>query len=387
VALRFVEGLAELGRLVVFDRRGIGLSDSLGGTERSTFASWCDDVEAVVAATRARQPVLVGNLIAACVALLYCDRHPEDVASLAMLEPAPPDALDAGDIRGQIQGEIDSATRLCPSRADEPAFREWFHRAGQLGASPGMAERTYPRGADELDDIERAAARVRVPVLVLRRPGHPLSPPAESDPLLAMVSGAVRVDLPGKDLVPWGSEVDALLAEISRFVSGEHRAPAPERVLAAVLYSDLVASTDRATALGDTRWKRVLDRHDAIACACVARRGGTVVKTTGDGILAILPSASSALAAAFDLRSALREEDLEVRVGVHVGDLDLRGDDVSGVGVVTAARIMSLAGPGDILASSTAAEAANGGSHRFEARGEHQLKGVAGTWHLFALAG
>jgi class 3 adenylate cyclase len=387
VALRFVEGLAELGRLVVFDRRGIGMSDSLGGSERSTFTSWCDDVEAVVAATEVRQPVLVGNLIAACVALLYCDRHPDDVASLVMLEPAPPDALDAGDIRGQIQGEIDSATRLCPSRADEPGFREWFHRAGQIGASPGMAERTYPLGADESDDIERAAARVRVPVLVLRRPGHPLSPPAESDPLMGMVRDAVRVDLPGKDLVPWGGEVDALLAEIARFVTGEHRAPAPERVLAAVLYSDLVASTDRATALGDTRWKRVLDRHDAIARACVARRGGTVVKTTGDGILATLPSASSALGAARDLRAALRDEQLQVRVGIHVGDLDLRGDDISGLGVVTAARIMSLAGPGDILVSSTAVEAANGGSHRFETRGEHQLKGVAGTWRLFALAG
>ncbi len=386
VALRWVEGLAELGRLVVFDRRGIGLSDALGGSERSTFAGWCDDVEAVVAATQARQPVLVSNLIAACVTLLYCDRHPDDVSSLAMFEPAPPGALDADTIRGQIDGEIDPVARLCPSRADEPGFREWFDRGGQLGASPGMAERTYPQEPHESDDIERAAARVRVPVLVLRRRGNPLSPPAESDPMMAMVAGAVRVDLPGEDLMPWGGEVDALLAEVSRFVTGEHRAPAPERVIAAVLYSDLVGSTDRATALGDARWKQVLDRHDEIARSCVARRGGTVIKTTGDGILATLPSASSALGAARDLRSALRDEHLEVRVGIHVGDLDLRGDDISGVGVVTAARIMSLAGPGDILASSTAVEAANGSSHRFEPRGEHQLKGVAGTWCLLALA-
>jgi len=187
--------------------------------------------------------------------------------------------------------------------------------------------------------------------------------------------------------MPWGGEVDALLAEVSRFVTGEHRAPVPERVLAAVFSSDLVGSTDRATALGDARWKQVLDRHDEIARSCVARRGGIVIKTTGDGILATLPSASSALAAAGDLRSALRDEHLEVRVGIHVGDLDLRGDDISGVGVVTAARIMSLAGPGDILASSTAVEAANGSSHRFEPRGEHRLKGVAGTWHVSALAG
>lgn len=385
VALRWVEGLAELGRLIVFDRRGIGLSDPLGPSERSTFASWCDDVESVVEATQARQPVLVGHLISACVTLLYCDRHPDDVSSLAMLEPAPPAALDADSIRAQIDGQVDNVAYLCPSRADEPGYREWFLRAGQLGASPGMAERTYPLDPQGFADIERAAARVRVPVLVLRRPANALSPPVEADSFLAMVPGAVRIDLPGQDIVPWGGEVDALLAEVSRFVTGEHRAPAPERVTAAVLYSDLVGSTDRATALGDARWKQVLDRHDEIARSCLARRGGTVIKTTGDGILATLPSASSAFSAAHDLRSALRDEHLEVRVGIHVGDLDRRGDDISGVGVVTAARIMSLAGPGDIFASSTAVEAANGGAHRFEPPGEHQLKGVAGTWRLFAL--
>jgi class 3 adenylate cyclase len=249
-----------------------------------------------------------------------------------------------------------------------------------------MAERTYPLDPEGFAVVERAAAQVHVPVLVLRRPGNRLSPPTEADPILAMIPGAVRVDLPGEDLVPWGAELDALLAEISRFVTGEHRVPAPDRVLAAVLSTDLVASTDRATALGDARWKRVLDRHDEIARSCVARRGGAVVKTMGDGILAVLPSASSALGAARDLRAALGREDLEVRVGIHVGDLDRRAEDISGVGVVTAARIMSLAGTGDILASSTAVEAANGASFEFESRGEYQLKGVAGTWRLFALA-
>jgi len=177
-----------------------------------------------------------------------------------------------------------------------------------------------------------------------------------------------------------------LLAEVARFITGEHRGPAPERVLAAVLCSDLVASTDRATALGDTRWRRVLDRHDAIARGCVGRRGGSVIKTTGDGILAVLPSATSAFGAARELRSALRDEDLEVRVGIHVGDVERRGDDIAGVGVVTAARIQSVAQAGEILASSTAVEAANGSAFEFESRGEHVLKGVAGTWHLSVLA-
>jgi len=239
-------------------------------------------------------------------------------------------------------------------------------------------------GDDDVKEIEQLASRIRVPTLVLRRPAHPLCPPLASDPIMALVPGAVRVDLPGEDLSVFGGEVDSLLAEVSRFVTGEHRLPAPERILAAVLYSDLVASTDRATALGDARWKRVLDRHDAIARACVGRRGGTVIKTTGDGILAILPSATSALRTAHELRAALAEQELEVRVGMHVGDIDRRGDDISGVAVVIAARILDLAAPGEILASSAAVSATTGEPIEFEARGEHHLKGVPGAWPIFA---
>ena len=202
--------------------------------------------------------------------------------------------------------------------------------------------------------------------------------------MLALVPGAVRVDLPGQDLFAWGGEVDALLAELTRFVTGEHRSLAPERALAAVLYSDLVASTHRATSLGDARWKRVLDRHDEIARACVGRRGGTVIKTTGDGVLAVLPSATNALRCAQELRAAIREYDLEVRVGVHVGDIDRRGDDISGVNVVIGARILNLAGPGEILVSHTAL-AATGESVQVELRGEHRLKGIPGMWTIFSV--
>src|SRR5262249_15266791 len=153
--------------------------------------------------------------------------------------------------------------------------------------------------------------------------------------------------------------------------TGERRAPTPERLVTAVLYTDLVASTDRATSLGDARWKRVLDRHDELSRACVGRRGGTGIKTTGDRIPALLPSAANAFRAALELRAVLLEEDLEVRVGVHVGDVDRRGTDISGVGVVIAARILNLARPGEILASSTAVQAATGEPHSFESRGEH----------------
>jgi len=384
VALRFVDGLADLGRLVVFDRSGIGLSDPPADSEAVTFARWCDDVEAVVAAAQVVRPVLVGSQLTLPVELMYCDRHPDDLTSAVFINPSAI-RVDPSIVLAQLQGEADSVALWCPSRAEEPGFREWFTRAGQLGASPRLAKRAYPPlSDDEVREIEQAASRIRVPTLVLRRPAHPRCPPRASDPIMALVPGAVRVDLPGEDLLVFGNEVDALLAEVFRFVTGEHRLPPPERILAAVLYSDLVASTDRTTTLGDARWRRVLDRHDEIARACVGRRGGTVIKTTGDGILAILASGTNALRAARELRAELRDQDLEVRVGIHVGDIDRRGDDISGVGVVIAARILNLAEPGEILVSSAAVSATTGEPISFEPRGQHHLKGIPGTWPIFA---
>ena len=383
-ALRWIGGLADLGRLVLFDRCGIGLSDPPFDSDHPTFARWSRDIEAVVAAAEVRQPVLVSVLLGASVTFLYSARHPDEIGSLVLVNPSPI-RYDRSLVSAQLEGELDSAALWCPSRADEPGFREWFNRAGQRGASPGLAARAYPEPDDDaVREIEQAAARIRVPTLVLRSSAHRLSPPPESDPVLALVPGAVRVDLPGKDVVPFGDEVDTLLAEITRFVTGEPRLPAPECVLTAVLCSDLVASTERMTALGDTRWKGVLNRHDEIARSCIARRGGTVIKTMGDGVLAILPSATNAVRAAHELRDALEQEQLEVRVGIHVGDVHRRREDISGVGVVIAARIQGLAAAGEILASGTAVAAMTGESLAFEPRGEHQLKGVPGTWPTFA---
>jgi class 3 adenylate cyclase len=326
-------------------------------------------------------------MMSGSAAFLYCDRHLDDVTALVMFEPVPPVRLDRSVLRGQFDGEIDSVALFCPSRADEPGFRDWFTRAGQVGASPRLAAHAYPIPTDDdTHEIEQAASRTRVRTLVLRRPAQVFSPDRSSDRIMALVPGAIRVDLPGDDLLIVGGEVDALLAEVSRFVTGEHRVPEPERVLAAVLFSDLVASTERASAVGDDRWRRLLDRHDAAIRGCVGRRGGTVVKTTGDGVLATLRSAGDAIRAGQELRTALAHESLVVRVGIHVGDIHLRSDDISGVGVVIAARITNLAGPGEILLSSTAVAAAVGQPLQVESRGRHSLKGIPGSWDLYALA-
>jgi class 3 adenylate cyclase len=386
VCVRFLDGLAGLGRLVVFDRRGIGLSDPPADLDLSYETRWCADIEAVVAAAQLARAVLVSGTTSWTPSVAYCDRHPADVAAMVSLEPSPPFRFPANIIRGQIAGEIDSVALFCPSRANEPGFREWFTRAGRVGASPTRAANAYPTWTDdEAQEIQQATVRIAVPALVLRRPASQYSPPAANDPVAALIPGAVRVDLPGEDLMFYGGEVDALLAEISRFVTGEVRLPAPECALAAVLFSDVVASTEQAFALGGERWKRLLDRHDELAHTCVSRRGGTVIKHTGDGILATLPSAISAIHAGRELRAALAEEQLDVRIGIHVGDVDHRGDDISGLAVNIAARIMHLGAPGEILVSRTVTDLLSGSTITLTDRGEHELKGVPGTWQLFAV--
>jgi class 3 adenylate cyclase len=386
VAVRVLDGLAEMGRLVVFDRRGIGLSDPLPKRAEADRTPWADDIEAVVTAVGLSRPVLVSNGMGWTAAVVYCDRHRDEVTALVTLEPVGAGRPPQDGVRGQIAGEIDSVAMLCPSRAEEPGFREWFTRAGRLGASPGQAERVYPMPNDsEIREINEATLRISVPTLVLRRPASPFSPERSRDLLSALIPGAVRIDLPGEDVLVYGGEVDAFLAEVTRFVTGEYVLPVPECVLAAVLFSDVVASTERANALGGERWKRLLDRHDQTARACVGRRGGTVVKTTGDGVVATFPSAVSAIRAAQDFRAAIREEDLEVRVGLHLGDIDQRGDDISGLAVNIAARIMHLAAPDEILASNAVRLVATDATVRFEARGQHSLKGVTEPWEVFAV--
>jgi class 3 adenylate cyclase len=385
IGARLFSGLAELGRLVVFDRRGIGLSDPPVDWDVRASVRWCEDVEAVVSAAGLNRPVVVSALGSGSAALLYSARHADDVGSLVLVEPSA-SRLDEASIRRQLAGEMDSIERWCPSRSSEPGFREWFTRAGQSGASPRLAARAYNSSDEEVADIERAAKQVRVPTLVLRRPAHPLSPPAEDDPILALVDHAVRVELPGADLLIFGGEADALLAEVSRFVTGECMVPVPERVLAAVMFSDIVESTRHTSTLGDERWKRTLDVHDHIARSFVGRHGGRVVKTTGDGVLALFPSATGAVQAGVALRGALAQEGLDVRIGIHAGDVDRRDEDVSGIAVVIAARVMARAGTGEVLVSEVVPPLVAGSHTPFVGQGTYELKGVPGSWRLFAVS-
>jgi class 3 adenylate cyclase len=271
-----------------------------------------------------------------------------------------------------------------PTRARDPEFRAWIDRAGRAGASPATAERMVEGIHEQLRAHPIEHHLIRVPTLVLGRPNNQTRPHRVVQRVADAIEGAQIVDLPGDDDLAIGADVDALLAEIARFVTGEVRLPPPTRTLCAVLFTDLVSSTERAADLGDARWARVLDRHDAVARQAVDRGGGRVVKTTGDGVLAVLPTASNALTAAAEIGRSLDHEGLAVRIGIHVAEVEHRDDDIAGLGVHVAARIMGRAEAGEILVSATVPAIVGPGPWVFTDRGRHTLKGVPAEWHLYA---
>jgi class 3 adenylate cyclase/alpha-beta hydrolase superfamily lysophospholipase len=389
---RLLDGLRSLGRVIVFDRRGVGLSDPIADWERSILDQWADDLAAVVDASGARDIVLMA-WDGFGVGSRYAATHPDCVAAFVLHEPvivADDEWESFAERRLQrgmanVRGEADILAEIAPSRIADRAFRDWYARAGRLGASPSTAPRIW-ESAMSARPRESLLEQIEMPTLVIHRRDNQFVP----DDVLTLAGErmphAKLLELAGSDHFPFVGDVDALVAEIAEFVVGERRLPAPRRLLAAVMFTDLVGSTERASSLGDEDWKSVLDRHDATIRAIVGRAGGSVVKTTGDGVLALLPSAGDCLRVASAIRRDLRGEGLDARIGVHVGDIDRRGDDVSGLAVNIASRAMSKGDAGEIVVTASVVAAAAGQPVTFVPLGVHDLKGVPGRWELFRVA-
>ncbi len=392
VGARLLDGLGEIGRLVLFDRRGIGLSDPITDWSVPLVEQWAEDLSAVVETVCVGRPVVVSLGDYWGPARLFAARHPDALRALVLYEPIGPvfsvdlatPVLQRRTQDGDDRPESDLISRVCPSRADDRDFRDWFETAGRVGASPSIAARIYDRPPEHVVAmLAESHPAIDVPTLVLRRPANLMGSPPLPDPVAVEIPLGTRVDLPGVDFHWLGEDVDSLLAEISEFVTGESRLPPAERELRAILFTDLVGSTDRATSAGDARWTAILDRHDATIARAIARHGGVVVKTTGDGVLATLPSADRALLAAHRIHADLERDALKARIGIHVCDVERRGHDIAGVGVHVAARVMALAGPGEIFVTGSVPIAATGTEHRFDVVGDCKLKGVPGTWTIF----
>ena len=382
--VRMLEGLCRLGRLVVFDRRGVGLSDPIVDWSRSVLDQWADDLAAVVETTGVERPVIF-SWDGFGVATRFAMRCPDRVERLVLFQPfgAEPEEWKhwtTDRIIARYQ-EADLLSTIAPSRAHDPSFREWYERAGRVGASPATASRIWDSVTESPPGD--TLAQVAAPTLVLHRPDVRQLPEGGVEWVAERLRDSKVVALDGEDLWPFVGDVDSVIAEVAEFVTGERRVPPPDRLLAAVLFTDLVDSTRRAAELGDREWKNVLDRHDRAIRNAVGRCGGQVVKTTGDGVLALFPAAGAAVRSAERMQSELAADDLQIRVGIHVGDIDRRGDDVSGLAVNLAARVMSKAPNGHIAVTSSVVAAAAGQAMQFEPIGTHELKGIPGTWELF----
>jgi pimeloyl-ACP methyl ester carboxylesterase/plasmid stabilization system protein ParE len=395
--VHFYSRLASFRRVVTFDKRGTGLSDPV--MHAPTLEESVDDLGAVMDAAGCERADLVGVSEGGTMAMLMAAGHPDRVNALILYgtfsrllrAPGYPLGVTEAQLSALVEvsaggwGEGVGLGAWAPSRRSAADFRQWWARLQRVAASPGMVRNIfalYPQL-----DIRDVLPAIQVPTLVLHR---------RDDRMVALdlgryvadhIPGATFVETDGADHLFFTGDADTVLDEIEEFLTGIRPLPLVERVLATVLFTDIVDSTKRAVELGDQRWKELLGRHDAQVRRQLARFQGREVNTTGDGFLARFDGPARAIRCAVAIRDVLRSLGLEVRAGVHTGEVELRGDDISGIAVHIAARVAAAAKAGEVLASRIVVDLVAGSGLSFAARGEHNLKGVAGEWGLFAVEG
>ena len=391
----FLERLSSFSRLIRFDKRGTGLSDRPGGLP--DIETRMDDVRAVMDAAGAEGAALFGYSEGGPMSVLFAATYPERTTALVLYgtyaKRADPDAdypwaperaariAYAEEVERTWGAESDLGT-MAPSA--DPALRRWWSARARASASPGAARDLILMNSEI--DVRDVLPAVRVPTLLLHRRGDLDSRPEESRYMAGRIPGARLVELDGSDHVPW-IDSDQILDEVEEFLTGVRGGRAPDRVLATVLFTDVVDSTGRAATLGDRRWRELLERYHALVRAELVRFDGVEVDTAGDGTLARFDGPARAVRAALGIVEAVRDLGLEVRAGVHTGELELTVEGVAGIAVHIGARIAAGAGPGEVLASSTVKDLVVGSGLDFEERGEVELRGVPGTWQLYAVVG
>lgn len=397
-AARFMRRLAKLGRYVHYDKRGQGMSDR--GVRTPDLDTRVEDLVAVMDAVGVERAVIAGASEGGATAVLFAATHPERVSHLitygasACIRRRPhfPDGFDDAtlesffDAWAQRWGTPETLTLPfgCQSMtAAGDSFLRWLNRYERQSSSPGDFRASL--GWIAAIDVTSILSSISVPTLVIQSRDDRMVPLAQGRYLAEHIPGARYLEVEGVDHVPWWGKQDLVLDAIEEFVLGETADPDPDRTLATVLFSDIVASTDRAAAVGDGAWRRILDDHDHLVRREVERHGGRVVKTTGDGAMATFDRPGRAVLAAAAARDELRTIGLEVRAGVHTGEVEVRGDDIGGIAVHIAARVAALAGAGEVLVSRTVCDLVVGSGLTFTSIGDHDLKGVPGRWELHRL--
>jgi class 3 adenylate cyclase/pimeloyl-ACP methyl ester carboxylesterase len=396
---RFHRRLASFARLIRFDHRGTGLS-SRASLDEIRPSIWAQDAVAVLDAVGCEQVTVFGSGYTAMTALVLAAEHPERVRSLVIVNGAArllwatdypagaqfqsaegfttvamePDAVDQG---------FDVLERISPTVAGDDAFRSWWDNAGNRAMSPSTA-RAFGE-ALVTSDVRDTLSRITAPALIMHREGSAFIPVGHGRYLAKHIAGAHYVELPGADSIYWVGDTAPMLDEIEEFITGVRGGSDTERLLTTIVFTDIVGSTERAAALGDDRWHALLDNHDRVVRHALERFRGREVNTVGDGFVAMFTSPSIAIDCADAIVDAVRPLGIEVRVGIHAGEVEVRGDDIAGMAVHIGARVSALAGPSEVLVSSTVREIVTGSRRMFSDRGEYDLKGVPGRWRVHTL--
>jgi class 3 adenylate cyclase len=401
---RYTERLATFGRVIRFDPTGIGLSDTPADLEELTFEAWVDDALVVLDSVDSARAVVLGAASSAILALMVGALHPERTASLIVvngsaryLEAAdypigiPHDLME--EFRSGLDPDDDSDGNadlsdlrlFAPSAAADPDFQRWWSRASRRGAAPATAALLQTRMMEV--DIRSLLPRITAPTLVLHSQDS-LAPSVEHGRYIAEhIPGARFASLPGDDVVPFVGDIDMLVDAIQEFVTGDHYQPGRDRVLATMLITDIVDSTTTAARMGDRRWTQVLRDHDALVRRQLERFGGHLVKDTGDGLFATFDGPTRAIRCALSLRDGAGRLGIRMRAGVHVGEIERRGDDVSGIAVHVTARLATDAGADEVVVSNAIVDLVEGSGITFADRGTRTLKGLPGPRRVWTVAG
>jgi class 3 adenylate cyclase len=393
---RYFGRLSSFARLILFDRRGSGLSDPIVGAP--ALEEQMDDVIAVLDAAGSDRAAVFAQIEAGPMAMLFAASFPERTTAL-MLYSTFARATRSDDIPWShtheereilvngIVADWGTGTRLstfAPSAAGDPRIVEWYGKLERLSASPGSIRSIFDLIGDY--DVRAVLPTIRVPTLVMNRRDDQMINPLHAQYLAERIPGARRMELPPGDTIPTFDDAGEMIAaEIEEFLTGARPAREVDRVLATVLFTDIVDSTGRAAQLGDRRWTDLLARHDAVVRGELARFRGREVKHTGDGFLATFDGPARAIRCATAITAALEDLGLEIRSGLHTGELEIVGDDVAGVAVHIGARVAAHAGRGEVLVSGTVHDLVAGSGLEFSDRGTHELKGVPGEWRLYAV--
>jgi pimeloyl-ACP methyl ester carboxylesterase/class 3 adenylate cyclase len=390
---RYLYRLAAFSRLILFDMRGVGLSDR--GPERPTLELQVDDVGAVMDAAQSTTAVIFGGARGATRTMLFAASFPQRTQALVLYAPAAR-TLRSDDwpfgrteeeqelFYERFTKEMGTAKNLdLQGPSHDERFKRWWARFERLGASPGAWRELAEILAHV--DVRQVLPNIQVPTLVIHRNGDRIVDVGQGREIARRIPNASFVELPGVDHIPFLGDPDSIVDEIEEFLTGVRPVPGQDRVLATVLFTDIVGSTERAVAVGDHAWRAVLESHDQLARRHIDRFRGKCVKTTGDGVLATFDGPGRAIRCALAIRDDVRSLGIEVRAGLHCGEVELRGDDVGGIAVHIGARVSAIAQPSQVLVSTTVRDLVAGSGITFAEAGDHNLKGVPGTWRLFAV--